>query len=673
MKKILLILLLFISFLSFGEDDLAALSGTELNDPNLELGELWDWTIDREYLIFSTDGGTAGLEGVEKGGIWTRLPYYKYDSSEANINLTISKDYIPEYGWVFVGRDFGTQRNPVKYPLFMLYNRVRGLLRLFYYNVDDTHTHAIADMMGVGGTGGYGRTSLFTGNQGAEFRYLDNFDVTKKENSDGSFEAAWRYSYGMSSIHKIVPDAWSYVDFFLDYDPNIATDMDFSIEITGVDVSKILVNGEMTLKEYMIHKRVSVGLWDNLKSSAAVGGEYFNTGKDAAEFFGFDNVVYGGDKKKEEKKQAESESTNVDLRFIPEITTADIIGGAVSAGAFIYSLATGFHENQVVEAGYRGEITLQGTETKEVPLYEFLMRAPGSSEQNPHTAYKPFYDKALGVVAFNSAPKVAIMQDEYGDMFQGKESNDCQYFVTYSNYRVGLLYPVQYTINPSIGDNYRGNSFRVESVEASFVWQDKEINEFYNGVDGIDNFVPIEKLFSDSNIYNSPFYLKNAKNDKYGDSLSELDDLEFPSIAVKITIVANHKMYDENGVEKPITPIYIYKTLDPEYRFLTSLLSDSDDDYCSFGDNLQSSGNELCDPLQDDEDNDCFPGVYDNCPLTENHNQNDSDDDGIGDACDLCPNVYDPSQVDYDGNGLGDACDTVGLSSILPAITLLLL
>ena len=77
----------------------------------------------------------------------------------------------------------------------------------------------------------------------------------------------------------------------------------------------------------------------------------------------------------------------------------------------------------------------------------------------------------------------------------------------------------------------------------------------------------------------------------------------------------------------------------------------------------------LGDACDDDDDDDGFPDVADNCPTVPN-NQVDLDTDGLGDACDAdwdgdgvlndddsCPFLPDPENANTDGDDQGDVCD----------------
>ena len=68
-------------------------------------------------------------------------------------------------------------------------------------------------------------------------------------------------------------------------------------------------------------------------------------------------------------------------------------------------------------------------------------------------------------------------------------------------------------------------------------------------------------------------------------------------------------------------------------------------------------GGDACD---EDDDNDNWLDVDDNCPVTANPQQEDTDTDGVGNVCDNCRIFSNPGQEDSNEDGCGDACATSG-------------
>ena len=61
--------------------------------------------------------------------------YASTGPAAADLNISGDRDILPSQGWVLVVRDFGSAETPpTSLPYFILYNKYRGLLRLFYWS-----------------------------------------------------------------------------------------------------------------------------------------------------------------------------------------------------------------------------------------------------------------------------------------------------------------------------------------------------------------------------------------------------------------------------------------------------------------------------------------------------------------------------------------------------------
>lgn len=116
---------------------------------------------------------------------------------------------------------------------------------------------------------------------------------------------------------------------------------------------------------------------------------------------------------------------------------------------------------------------------------------------------------------------------------------------------------------------------------------------------------------------------------------------------------------------------------------------DLDENDCGVASLIDSDGDGVPDSKEDNDD-DGWSDVKDNCPAKGNTYQTDSDGNGIGDLCDTemdprefvdsdndfsceirdnCPGTFNPRQTDIDHDGFGDECDsdpTGGPISIRP-------
>ena len=107
-----------------------SLAATQLNrvmsadDPNTDPN--WDWQLDRTVTIYA--------DKLDYRGINVDLPYYSPYGPAAEFFTTGKEDIKSSHGWRLLKRDFGTSiTDTVSMPYFILYNEVRGIVRLFFY------------------------------------------------------------------------------------------------------------------------------------------------------------------------------------------------------------------------------------------------------------------------------------------------------------------------------------------------------------------------------------------------------------------------------------------------------------------------------------------------------------------------------------------------------------
>jgi hypothetical protein len=63
-------------------------------------------------------------------------PFHAENTTRDNENISFfsspyGKDYDPKDGWEFIQKDFGENNRFVTHPYFILYNKYRGLMRIF--------------------------------------------------------------------------------------------------------------------------------------------------------------------------------------------------------------------------------------------------------------------------------------------------------------------------------------------------------------------------------------------------------------------------------------------------------------------------------------------------------------------------------------------------------------
>lgn len=111
----------------------------DASDPNNDPS--WDFWDFGSYTIYyqGKDGAIHSLPGMS-------LPYYT--PNQATYDNSWHPDVLPADGWMLVKRDFGTPTAAPTTPYIMLYNKYRGILRVFMLNVWPTDYNQYSTTMG---------------------------------------------------------------------------------------------------------------------------------------------------------------------------------------------------------------------------------------------------------------------------------------------------------------------------------------------------------------------------------------------------------------------------------------------------------------------------------------------------------------------------------------------
>ncbi|MGJ1535640.1 hypothetical protein ACR784_11500 [Sphingobacterium multivorum] len=98
---------------------------TQPNDPNLDPN--WDWNnsaLNTVTVYYTTQAGST----INEHNIL--VPW----KTQGNPMNQINPDIKTEDGWILAYKDFGTPTRGVYMPYFALYNKYRGILRVFVMN-----------------------------------------------------------------------------------------------------------------------------------------------------------------------------------------------------------------------------------------------------------------------------------------------------------------------------------------------------------------------------------------------------------------------------------------------------------------------------------------------------------------------------------------------------------
>lgn len=369
----------------------------------------WDWTQNVPYTLHY-----QAQEGPEP--VTVDLPYFT-NEGPAGVDLEINGDFRREDGWVLLYRDFGTEARPATLPMFLLYNKYRGVLRLFYFNTLDEAPNSFAT--GVITQGSPDRAAALL-TYGQRDYFLNSYDKT----------------LAVSTTHEIEPMVWNYVDFaIIGYDPRLPTDAALDITLFAVKKSDVALDGDITMDQILKQGQVSdfQRVWQAIKS----GYQMYKT---------VDSAKDDLQKKVDNPENATKwwrEPLQQLLTFAGE--AEEYFPELAGLAMFAYALVSG-GPKRVAPLKFEGELQLKGTLTNPNQLHSFQIRVPGAPRSLPDDQVDglPLYDVPLGLFNLIEEPHVLTRTLHLGP----DEENPGG--ATKMHYR--LREPLQIVTNPHLSD-----------------------------------------------------------------------------------------------------------------------------------------------------------------------------------------------------------------------------
>jgi len=340
-------------------------------DPNRDPN--WDWTDDRPYdLYVKSDIGVTKHPNIP-------LPYFSNEGPASELNIPGDWDIRREEGWVLLYRDFGVPEHGATMPLFILYNRFRGIVRFFYFNTLESESHTFS-IVHLSQKFPSVAAALFTFD--GRDAYLNNFD---KEQA-------------LVAIGKIGRFQWSYADFVIlgfDNQTNRLTNSTLMFEVKAIDESQLKLSGEITLNQIL----KDGGITASAKNGKVdVVGGFMNARKTYKSINGVKNDLSEKVKNNPNAWYADIVTGLLDSpigKFAPGI-------GAVAS--LIKSFIGGGKDKRVTPMNFEGRIEVTGEITTPAFLYSLDLRLPGSPHPDPNDSAITLYDKPLGVFNLQAEP-----------------------------------------------------------------------------------------------------------------------------------------------------------------------------------------------------------------------------------------------------------------------------
>jgi len=425
MKKIYFLTLIFLVTIGISNAQLSSARVMTPGDPNLDPN--WDWTLTMpgqgHQMHYSTAAGQILTASAQTPFRMNGEDFFAYSETVA--------DMYKEDGWMLVARDFGTPTVAPRLPFFILYNKYRGILRVFALNVNGLSNSLYQMRLGFRTTSPKPAVFTLSGADPSK-RFLDNFD------SNGFL----RY-LGVST-----PGGWYYGEFNLaGYDPNISVNTVFRLELDGINSSAIQLNGSIALGGTVTLQGIIQGrgnLSGYYPSSGSNSTGFLNKGE---KYFKSTSEVFEAVGKITAKKGSSS--------FLAATAAVPKVGPVIKAVGSILALINTFiggnEKNTSREpisltldltqdASFRGNILLEGmlnlSGTIETNLPIFKMDFAMSTSNPVAEVYKPVQSIPWGVMNLKSSSLETIITNEVitiGSYLT--PGNNCSYYCpSYCNY-----------------------------------------------------------------------------------------------------------------------------------------------------------------------------------------------------------------------------------------------
>ncbi|SKC24236.1 T9SS type A sorting domain-containing protein [Alkalitalea saponilacus] len=377
-RKVLVVLFLGIichQFSAFSQLPKLATRAMSVNDPNTDPN--WKWYENVTVQLYVE----ANQPPVNR-----KMPWFGNQGSAAialNTGDNATRDMYPSDGWVLLYRDFGTPSIEQPWPHFILYNKFKGIVRLFFidFRITPQSYYAI--------TLSHKNPSITTSALASDSRdkgYLDSYSAT----------------HNQIAICKATLGEWAYVDFdFTTYDPNKPAGLGYAFEVKSVYQGHIdlFANklSEVTEKNPTTFEAVN-SVIKKSAASIALGKQYFSTPQ------GF---LKDMTKLADDNKGKWFESTLREISGSTIANTIPIIGG-------VAGIITGFLGNDKGTVSSFTPFKITGDVKFDNLVRQFFIWAPGTPHNEPSGLGIPLYDKPLGIFGVR---KINILETVHEDSY----------------------------------------------------------------------------------------------------------------------------------------------------------------------------------------------------------------------------------------------------------------
>ncbi len=293
-------------------------------------------------------------------------------------NDQIRYDYKQSDGWVLLYNTFNAD-GPVQDPLlFMLYNRYRGVIRIYDY---------VKPNAGLIKSDNLVHTFKLTGVQSNLLAYSGKeiVDINEKPSMISQVES-----------FEVSPEHWYACEFELAYDPNLSTlnyqSLRFDWNFQGKEIDHINLNGNVNLK--------GTGTFSAPSQDLTISSPSITVNKSS-------NITHGA---AETKTFLQTIGSSLAEGFSEGLT-----GIASKAVDKLFNMLTGTSDDKSsVNLDINGTIDLAGSINSQFLVANYSFAFPGYSQDNT-TNYSPYTNDSPGVFTLSAKPVITRQEKEYNN------------------------------------------------------------------------------------------------------------------------------------------------------------------------------------------------------------------------------------------------------------------
>jgi len=402
----------------------------------------------------------------------------------------IYSDYKKADGWVMLYNGFSpttivTSAN----SYFILYNKYKGLLRVYQYNPAGGLTYSSTVSSGITWSGnGYGNNSILS------FLGRDIVDLAKVQTSYYALEPGPQNGVE-SPVH---PDKWYMFQYELAYDPTLTyttsqtpPTLTWFVNYTNITSVKLsggvsgTINGTIgssTLNNDIASSLVAGGKDLGTAGIAALGKSFFSTNK-----LGLPSSIY--DKIQEGVSSALSTATGNLPGAVKNILSAIFSGNSTSTP-------------QTLKLDLSATLHLEGTQSNNGSLFAgTAIPLPGTLATNGDsyyytTGFTPLYNKSLGVFSLSSKPTIYKKRSTATKV---TIDNNVLYTYTDTYSKNDAAVNSLITFNPSV-INSNSDGASISNLTTEVVWLNKDLLGDNTDVQSVSGRL---ETYNGTNIYTS--------------------------------------------------------------------------------------------------------------------------------------------------------------------------